>query len=406
MRERNDLLPEGAASDLAVFQLTDEALPSSHLYMEAQVFTPDSKYFLLHRSATPHGGNTRDPEHQYLLCALDYHAALSRITQETGCVAPSMSPDGSTCYYFVDETSVNGGMLTLKRVDLDGTNRETILVVDAPLPGTHYRPSRIYPISTISSDGKRVAISAFLGDGALENAPWGLMVFDVAKAEVNLILEGPSWCNLHAQYCRATAPQAAHDIMVQENHGNEHTADGKVTRLTGGAGADIHLVRDDGSNFRSFPWGRDNNEFCQGHQCWRGTSTDAITSTSKREPRASELIESPPAPFDGHVGLATPDGMRNDLSRDFPNPRFCHFATDRAGQRFVSDAYTDDGRWLLYTARFGPNPGDPLQDIQFILDTRSSRKAHPQPFLSPDATKVFFNSDESGVLQAYMLTGV
>jgi hypothetical protein len=75
MRLRNDLLPPGAASAMAVFQLTKEALPSSHVYMEAQIFTPDSKLLVLHRSAAPHGGDPKDPEHRYLLCALDYNGS-------------------------------------------------------------------------------------------------------------------------------------------------------------------------------------------------------------------------------------------------------------------------------------------------------------------------------------------
>ena len=406
MRQRNDLLPANAPGNLAVFQLTEEELPSSHIYMEAQIFTPDSKLFLLHRSATPHGGSPTDPEHQYLLCALDYEAALSRITIETGAVAPAVSPDGRVCYYFVNETTVNGGKLTLKRVNLDGSGRATITVVDSPLSGTSYRPSRIYPISTISSDGRRIALPAFMGDGVQENAPYGLMVFDLERAAVEVVLEGPTWCNLHAQYCRATDAAGAHDLMVQENHGNEHGPDGDIIRLTGGSGADIHLICDDGTNLRSFPWGRDGNEFCQGHQCWRGASSVAITSTSVRKPRACELIESPPVPFAGHIGLGTPGGSRNVLSRDFPDPRFYHFATERAGRCFISDAYTDEGRWLIYTARFGDGGGAALEDWQFLLDTGSSRRAHPHPFLSPDGSTAFFNSDESGVLQAYMITGV
>jgi hypothetical protein len=47
-------------------------------------------------------------------------------------------------------------------------------------------------------------------------------------------------------------------------------------------GADIHVLRDDGSTFRDMPWGRDGNEFCKGHQCWRGRTSWAITSTGLR----------------------------------------------------------------------------------------------------------------------------
>ncbi len=32
--------------------------------------------------------------------------------------------------------------------------------------------------------------------------------------------------------------------------------------------------------------------------------------------------------------------------------------------------------------------------------------AHIHPFLSPDGTMAFFNSDESGLLQAYMIRGL
>src|SRR5690349_14572565 len=50
LKRRIDLLDNKSAKDIEVFQLTsDTTVPASHLYMEAQVFTPDSKRFLLHR---------------------------------------------------------------------------------------------------------------------------------------------------------------------------------------------------------------------------------------------------------------------------------------------------------------------------------------------------------------------
>ena len=65
MKLRPDLLDERSPKDIEVVQLTTEPdVPSSHLYMEAQIFTPDSKRFVLHRSASAHGGGQRDPKHQ------------------------------------------------------------------------------------------------------------------------------------------------------------------------------------------------------------------------------------------------------------------------------------------------------------------------------------------------------
>ncbi len=408
MKLRPDLLRGGSPQGIEVVQLTTEDIPSSHVYMEAQIFAPDSKRFLLHRSAHAHGSDHHDPEHRYLVCELEDNCALRPITFETGTTAPSATSDGQWVYYFVNETELNGGRLTLKRVRWDGTERQTIMVLDAPLPGTNYRPSRIYPLSTISSDGQRIALAAFLGDGQRAEPPFGLMVFDIQKASVQLILHGPSWCNVHPQYSRSRDPEQCHDILVQENHGNEHDAQGNILALTGGDGADIHVIRDDGTNFRDMPWGRDGNEFCQGHQCWRGRSDWMITSTNVREPKQAGLIESQAVPHVGHIGLRHPQGHRNDLTRNFPRPDFYHFATDIEGRRFVTDAGPAIPGGGLYTAKLGEYGVDPLTSWTFLLSPGSTqnKQTHIHPFLSPDGKLAFFNSDESGVAQAYMVRGL
>ncbi len=406
---RPDLVDDKSPEGIEVVQLTAETdVPSSHLYMEAQIFTLDSKRFVLHRSAHAHGSSKSDPKHQYLLCDIENDCKLHPLTVEIGATAPSVSPDGKYLYYFVNKTGVGGGRLTLKRVNMDGSDRQTILVVDKPLPDTNFRPSGIYPLSTISSDGKRLALSAYLGDGKTEGAPYGMMVFHVEKATVALAIHGPTWCNMHPQYCRSTDPEAAHDILIQENHGNVATATGGIKRLTGGEGADIHVIRDDGTNFRNMPWGRDGNEFCQGHQCWRGRTTWAITSTSCRQPREAQLIEGQAAPHAGHVGIRTPNAVRNDLSREFPAPHFYHFATDIAGKRLVSDAGPLGNYASIRLAELGEPGKEPASKLTYLVSPRSScaKTAHIHPFLSPDGTMAFFNSDESGILQAYMIRGL
>jgi len=404
-RKRPDLLDPKSPAGLEVIQLTSEEIPSSHLYMEAQIFTLDSKRFVLHRSASAHGSNKNDPKHQYLLCDLENNYELLPLTEEAGATGASVSPDGRYLYYFVNETALNAGRLTLRRVKLDGTGRETIVVVDRPLPETKTQPCNIYPLSTISSDSRRIAISGFLGDGKAEGAPYGLMVFDIEQATVRVALQGPTWCNMHPQYCRSTEPDAAHDILVQENHGNDADAKGSYKRLTGGAGADIHVIRDDGSRFRDMPWGRDNNEFCQGHQCWRGRSTWAITSTSNRKAKEAQLIEAQPVAAADHAGLNAPGAKRNDLSREFPSPHFYHFATDLAGRRLITDSGPQQDGGRIYVAEFGAPGQEPLRNWRLLLNPRSSwkKEAHIHPFLSPDGTLGFFNSDESGVLQAYLV---
>ncbi|MBM3457749.1 MAG: hypothetical protein FJX77_04360 [Armatimonadetes bacterium] len=411
MLPRPDLLSPNSPPGLEVFQLTTEPdVPASHIYMEAQIFAPDSRRFVLHRSAHPHGSDPKDPEHQYLLCDLEANGSLTPLTTELGTTGPSISPDGRYLYYFVDETHPWGGRLTLKRVQLDGTGRETLCVIDGALPGESCAPSRPYPLSTISSDGQRVAISAFLGDHRVEypmRPDWGLLVFDVAAGSVALVLRGGSWCNVHPQYSRSLDPEESHDILVQENHGNITGPEGKVTKLVGGAGADLHVIRDDGSRPRTLPFGRDGNEFCQGHQCWRGRSDRVITSTMTRKPASARLIEGTAVDGLVHAGLSLGGGNRTDLTASYPHPDFYHFATDETARRFITDSGPRDGGGGLHVAEFSETPGEELQNWRFLLCPRSSwrKDAHIHPFLSPDGRTGFFNSDESGVLQAYLVRG-
>jgi hypothetical protein len=404
MIPRPDLLAPDSPAGLEVFQLTTEPdVPSSHIYMEAQIFTPDSKRFVLHRSSHSHGSDRHDPKHRYLLCDLENHGELIPLTDELGPTAPALSPDGAWMYYFINRTEINGGQLILKRVALDRSRRETLLTLDAPLPGTPYRPSNIYPISTISSDGLRLAIPAYLGDGRTPNAPWGLMIFDLVKAEVRLILEGPSWCNLHPQYCRSTDPRAAHDLLIQENHGNTCDAKGQYTQLVSGRGADIHIIRDDGTNLRDLPWGRVPEEHCQGHQCWWGNSEWAITGTCGGD-RRERLIAGRAAPHANHLGRAAPGAVRLDLSRNFPEPHFLHFGTDHLGRRLITDhgpSIPGGGLFITQLHEAG-RPQRPA--FRFLLSPKTDFKnCHIHPFLSPDGKTGFFNSNESGRLQAYMV---
>ena len=409
MIPRHDLFIDASPEGIEVFQLTTEPdVPSAHIYMEAQIFTPDSKCFILHRSAHAHAGATDDSLHEFLICDIENGCELIPIIQERRASSPSMSPDGRLLYYFINETEPGRGRLTLKRVRMDGAERETLLVLDGPVPDTDFRVSRPYCLSTISSDGKRLCLSGYLGDGNTPNAPWGILVFELDQPSVRLIRHDRSFCNVHPQYSRSLDPEASHDILIQDNHGNERDASGAGVKLTGGAAADIHVIRDDGTNFRNMPWGRDGNEFCQGHQCWRGRGGSAITSTGKRDVGESQLIEGQAAPFAGHVGISTPGGVRNDLSRSFETPKFSHFATDIAGQRLITDARPSRDVNELWLFDLPEQEGAPLANARLLLRPNSSwvKETHIHPFLSPDATMGFFNSDESGILQAYMVTGL
>lgn len=410
-KPRPDLLGPKSPASLEVFQLTvDPDVAACHVYMEAQIFTLDSKHFLLHRSAHPHGSDPLDPNHQYLRCDIE-SGTLTPVTDELGSTAPSVSPDGKCFYYFVVEGVSGGQRISLRRRNLDGSSPETISVIDGIIPGTPFRPSSIYSLSTISSDGRRLAISCFLGDHIHDGAPWGLLVFDLETGNCQIPLLGPSWGNMHAQYSRSLNPESSHDILVQENH-------------RGALGIDVHVIRDDGQHFRNLPWGRDKQEFPQGHQCWRGRSEWVITTTNTYYPdpagsekpiRKGHFIESAVLPHDGHDGLLMKGGVRNRLCPDFEDVYFSHFATDLKGDRLITDCLFDVGRALvtpreadrdaIYLMDLGSPGAEPFRKSTYLLRPRSTwfKKTEIHPFLSPDGKTAFFNSDESGQLQAYMI---
>jgi hypothetical protein len=88
--------------------------------------------------------------------------------------------------------------------------------------------------------------------------------------------------------------------------------------------------------------------------------------------------------------------------------RFLGFATDKAGDRLITDAAPLEKGGRLFVAELGEPGKDPGRNWRYLLSPGSSGKqeAHIHPFLSPDGRTGFFNSDESGSLQAYVVRGL
>ena len=396
-RERPDMLDPSSPPGLRVVQITTHASQSSwNVYTEAPVFTPDSRRFVFVR------------EGNYWLCDIADNFSLRQLTDEQGATAPSVTPDGKWMYYIIE----SGQGVSLKRLSLKSFTRQTLLSFDV-VPGTKYRPSRIYPLSTISSDGQRLATSCFLGDGKTPNSPWGILVFDLKKPSVSLIPLGADYNNIHPQYCRSRDPKLSRDILVQHNHGSEVDPTGKTIRLVGGLGADIHVVRDDGHEWRDIPIGRDGTEYVQGHQQWRGRSGSVLSAMSI--PRGKKrILEGFPIPTDNqtsHRGAQIPGGRSVDLTRNIPDPDYVHFSSDDSGMRLVSDTLRIDPVTKKKTVLIviGTLAGDPPElKMLRLLETGTSfngQPAHPHPFFSPDTTRAFFNSDATGRPQVYLVTG-
>lgn len=408
MIPRPDLLDSKSPPDLEVYQLTtDQDQPIAHIYMEAQIFTPDSQRLILRTYG-------QEGPRRYLLCDLADGGSLRPIIDEPAANSVLLSPDGKYVYYCIMQKEPR--RLHLRRVNIDGAEATTIKTIEGAPDGAPAAITAGGGPSTISSDSQRLMITTGLGPDYT-----AFIVFDVRTGDYQVILVGSryEWSNPHAQYSRSLDPQACHDIMLQHSHGPvDFPPEGHKL-----GSCDIHVIRDDGANFRSLPWGRTADEYAQGHQCWRGQTDWAISSTITVAPTQSdpdavrcELIEAQPSPHVDHVGKDHPHALRNDLTRDLDNPQFYHFATDRAGTAIISDYFHPNGspfhpqgKTFLYWARLNKPGADAATDFTYLLDTRttfSNPDTHAHPFLSPDGSMGFFNSDESGALQAYMLRGL
>ncbi len=114
MRQRPDLLDESAPEGVEVVQLTTEDAPSCHVYMEAQVFTPDSKRLVLHRSAHAHGSDKHDPAHRPQIGAgpvIKHNAgqAYASDARTAGMFADLCARAGVTPQYFVSRNDIGCG---------------------------------------------------------------------------------------------------------------------------------------------------------------------------------------------------------------------------------------------------------------------------------------------------------
>lgn len=402
-KERPDLLDKNSPANLRLLQITTDTSQSSwNVYTEARIFTPDSKRFVFVR------------ENNYWLCDIEDNYGLRQITDEKDAIGPSVSPDGKWMYYFIDRTLSPEKTLTLKKLSLEKFTRETLLTIKETIPGTDYKISHIYTLSSISTDGKRLCTSCFLGDGKTQNAPWGLLVFNLEKPSVSLVFKGQNFNNMHPQYRISNDPELSHDILIQHNHDSIVDSTGKTLKLVGGDGADLHVIRDDGTNWRDIPIGRDGTEFCQGHQQWRGKMNSVLSSMSMPHGKSRILEGFPITTNDetSHKGFKIPGGKYNDITKNIENPSFWHFSADYSGMHLISDTYTSNDKTkekvitiVIGTLSQGENP---VLKMQYLLNTRTSgngQSAHPHPFFSPDTKMAFLNSDVTGGPQVWMVTG-
>jgi len=157
---------------------------------------------------------------------------------------------------------------------------------------------------------------------------------------------------------------------------------------TGGYGADLHVIDDEGGNMRDVAMGRTDMEMIQGHQCWVG-KTGRVLSTLVRRDTPDEAFRS------DRIVTVTPGQSDREivgLGQEFSHPNVSHDARWWVCDEFgTGDLFIGSMRTHKYAllAHSGSSFGSP-------------QYTHPHPAFSPDGTKVLYNSDMTGVPQVYV----
>jgi len=392
--------------DLEVIQVTtDEAYTSFNVYnVDCPCVTPDSSklVFCRQKEDTPEAAPTRE----FWLCHLDDGFAIEPIVRPSGeawTLGACVSPDGEWIYGI--EQAADG--LLLQRIGVATRREET--VAEAPLAVTH----KGVPI--VSADGKRAFQLAYFGDGKTRGT-WGGYVFDIESGARNELHFGNDCQNAHAQYRKD--PANSHDIMFIGGTGVEVPPDGSWSQDKGdGFGGGANVIRDDGTDLRAIPVGRDPQEIHGGHTTWRGDQGTVVTAAYVTPTTAwsSPLIEARPAPVteqDRWHGKNLPGTWRARITCGLAQEDSCHFAFDARGRHVVSDTDGYCGKGLLSFLWLGTyvddEPDSPHVRSRYLLLPRSSWKgqpSHPHPFFTPDAQCVCFNSDFPGRPQLHIARG-
>ncbi|MCF7855015.1 MAG: hypothetical protein K9N51_09475 [Candidatus Pacebacteria bacterium] len=417
MKEVTIFTDDRSPESIRVFAIGDTDKPTSLVYPDWPSFLADGRRFVMY---TDDGPTICDPDDD---CAL---RPIFPGFNEKNYRTFRVSPDGRYAFFRNDAASKEPSSLTISRVDLSNLQVEDVYHSHGgKLPGTDV-PIHRMSFDTVSADNRRTAGVCRL-DSNTQNALFGLFALDLDTSEFHTVWIGPFFNNAHLRYCLSPDPDAAHDLLVQMNHGARYDEKGTMLASLGppaDKGIDIHVIRDDGTNRRDLPFGRDGLESCIGHQVWRGQHSRSVVTISLQNKDISygwadgsnqDILAGEQSPVDmdaPHLGRLTPGAQRVTLSQGFDKPRFNHLSCDASGMTFAFDTFPIfDGEragMQIYTGK-ADNTTEPLH-LQYILNSgvtlNNSNGYHSHPVIAPDGSFLLFNSNLSGTKQAYMVTGI
>ena len=341
-------------------QITSSPLIHQHIYPEAPVFTPDSRFFVYARSTSP------DQPVSFWLCETETWR-LFRLTDEHPVTGAVISPDGEYFYYVWEKTPDKSILI---RKHLWSESREEWIIADGI--------NNIYWLGTISPDG-RYYWTAFTDVDAMSH----IIRFDLLRRTWKIIHSGTDIFNAHPQ----CDPGKGKDLLIQHNRGGKLNKFKEPNPLIGPEGATLYLIDMHGENYRPLPIGKPFTPKVQGHQCWLGKTRRMIVALNNDFEIGGKK--------GNLVAIAEGDEKPTVVAG---GKHFWHVASSADGKFFISD--DRDGNIWIGSVKTGK--------YRKICNSGTIRGAaqytHSHPFLSPDCKYAFFNSTATGLPQIYAAT--
>lgn len=412
MKLQPELLDAKSPKGMQVYDIAPDAQHAGLTYPDKPAFLHDGRRMLLAVDHQPH------------LCHLDDQCRLESLVDKLPGLLPTqydLAPGGR--YLIYKAAPANPNDLLIRRFDFQTNTLDDIYTASGNMTGTPTSVSK-FGMLTVSRDGLRVGGRIYMGDGNTPQAGWGIVIINIKTNTASVIEQHNDFHNTHLQYSRQFESPGMYDLLVQMNHGAVTDKDGKILKGMGpptDLGVDVHMIHDDGSNWRDLPFGRDGLEGNIGHQVWRGSTTQAVTVTLENldtsygwaEGTRQHIIAGSPTAADihqPHMGRVGREDKRVELSKGFKDPRFCHLSVNDSGLRFAFDTFPifngQRAGMLIYIGQ--SKDMTTALDFQYILNTGivftgGDKGTHAHPILSPDGSELFFNSNLFGTQKAYMV---
>lgn len=340
--------------------LTSAPLITNNIYCEQPYCSTDGNHLALLRLADP---DPTEPSDLMVYDIVGYR--ISKVQKNVYAVANA----AWSGVLFV--TIGSGKDKRLVRVDINTLESEELFSWDdIPVAG----------LQTVSADGRYG-----LGSKQLERQRFGVFRVDLQTGKAELFHEGPYICNTHLQYRLHTASR----ILVQENRGCLFAEDGARIRACDERGTTLYSIAADGSDQKYYPVGAPYTPGTTGHECWIGDTDHALVTVSA--PTDNGKIQ-------GTVLEVRPEWEQPRIVFETPYV-WNHISVTRCGRYFVTDSYQVPGVPILLGSI---ESGKTRVLCHSKTSGGGAQYTHAHPYVTSDNKYVVFNSDRTGIAQAYI----